>query len=79
MSEYEYMKFKLSEIPDDAIAHYQLNGRVHSDRYVYVEIRKGMPGLKQAGRITNDRLASHLANYGYYPTPNTPALWRHES
>ena len=25
------------------------------------EIRKGMPGLKQAGKIANDRLTKHLA------------------
>ena len=46
---------------------------------VYVEIRKSMPGLKQSGKIANDRLRAHLAKYGYAPVPRTPALWKHES
>jgi hypothetical protein len=44
---------------------------------VYVEIKKGMYGLKQAGIIANQRLTQHLAQYGYYPTPRTPGLWKH--
>jgi hypothetical protein len=44
-----------------------------------MEIRKGMPGLKQAGCIANERLVKHLAPYGYSPVPFTPSLWRHSS
>ena len=36
-----------------------------------------MPGLKQAGLIANERLTRHLAKFGYTPSPQTPALWRH--
>ena len=36
-----------------------------------------MPGLKQAGRIANDRLKSHLAHFGITPFPRTPAIWKH--
>ena len=36
-----------------------------------------MPGLKQAGLITNYRLTRHLAKFGYTPSTKTPALWRH--
>ena len=79
MKEYEYMKVKLSEIPDDVIQHYKLNTLAHTDGYVYMEIRKGMPGLKQAGKIANDRLMKHLDKYGYRPCPITPALWKHET
>ena len=46
-----------------------------SDGWVYLEIRKGMPGLKQAGRISNDRLKAHLAHFVFDPVPRTPALW----
>ena len=42
-----------------------------------MEIRKGMPGLKQTGHITNDRLKIHLYQFGYAPVPRTPALWKH--
>ena len=36
-----------------------------------------MPGLKQAGRIANDRLKAHLDHFGFAPVPRTPALWKH--
>ena len=36
-----------------------------------------MPGLKQAGRIANDRLKIHLAQFGYAPVPRTHFLWKH--
>ena len=36
-----------------------------------------MPGLKQSGRIANDRLKAHLAKFGFAPVPRTPALWKH--
>ena len=48
-----------------------------ADGYLYMEIRKGMPGLKQAGRIANERLQQHLVKFGYAPVPRTPLLWKH--
>ena len=45
--------------------------------FVYVEIRKGMYGLPQAGRLANDQLVAKLAPHGYHPCPLTPGLWRH--
>ena len=47
---FEYTKIKHSEIPPGVIMHYQLDCIAHHDGYVYIEIRKGMPGLKQAGK-----------------------------
>jgi hypothetical protein len=44
-----------------------------------MEIQKGMPRLKPAGRITNDRLTTHLAKFGYLPVPITPSLWKHDT
>ena len=44
-----------------------------------MEIRKGMPGLKQAGKVANDRLITHLRKYGYAPCERTPALWKHST
>ena len=54
MTEYEYMKILYSEIPNDVIKHYNLHHLVHKDGYVYIEIQKGMPGLKQTGKIASD-------------------------
>ena len=79
MTAYEYMKIKLSEIPQDIMKHYNLDKFFHTKGYVYLEIRKGMPGLKQAGQIENKRQVKHLNKSGYKPCPHTPALWKHKS
>jgi hypothetical protein len=47
------------------------------DGHVYAEIRKGMYGLPQAGKLTNDRLRNCLEPYGYIPCGVTPGLWKH--
>ena len=47
------------------------------DGWVFIRIQKGMPGLKQAARLANERLVHHLAPHGYAPVPHTPSLWCH--
>lgn len=79
MREFEYMKIRFSKIPADVTTHYRLKEIVHTNGYVYIEIQKGMPVLKQAGRIANKRLTEHLAKYGYFPCPRTPSMWQHET
>ena len=66
MGRYEYMKISLAILPKEIIAQYNLL-QLASNGWVYLEIRKGMPGLKQAGRITNDRLKIHFDKFGYFP------------
>ena len=78
MARYEYMKLSLACIPDEIIEQYNLN-MLSSDRWVYLEICKGMPVLKQDGRIANDRLKAHIAKFGFAPVPRTPALWKHDT
>lgn len=78
MERYEYMKLPLTIFPDEICHQYQLTTLVHTDGYVYMEIRKGMYGLPQAGILANQKLTKHLAQYGYEPTPHTPGLWRHQ-
>ena len=43
-----------------------------------MEIQKGIPGIKQAGKVANKRLVNHLAKYGYPPCKRTPALWKYK-
>ena len=38
-----------------------------------------MPGLKQAGKVANDRLKAHMLKYGYKHVPRTPVLWAHDT
>jgi len=78
MTRYEYMRIPLSMIPADIIAQYNLETIAHN-RHVYVEIRRGMYGLPQAGRIANDQLTKFLAPHGYHPLPLTPGLWKHNT
>jgi hypothetical protein len=78
MERYEYMRIPLALVPLEIVDQYNLN-TIAKNGWIYLEIRKGMPGLKQAGKIANDRLKVHLAKYGYTPTALTPALWKHKT
>eukprot|EP00957_Ditylum_brightwellii_P040753 3084574-Ditylum_brightwellii.AAC.1 len=55
---------------------YNLHNKVHGN-YVYMEIRKGMYGLPQAGKIANDLLKKRLKPHGYQELEYTPGLWKH--
>ena len=44
-----------------------------------MEIQKGVYGLPQAGKISNDKLKLHLAKFVYEPAPITPGLQRHQT
>ena len=78
MSEFEYMRLPLDLIPPEIQQQYNLLQLARND-WVYVEIRQGMPGLKQAGKLANDQLTTHLAKFGYAPCQHTPALWTHHT
>ena len=70
------MNISLDIIPEEIIAQCNLLQLV-SNRLVHLEIREGMPGLKQSGHIANDRLHIHLSKFGYYPVAQTPSLWKY--
>ena len=38
-----------------------------------------MPGFKQSGLISKDRLRAHLSQFGFAPVPRTLALWNHDT
>jgi hypothetical protein len=63
---FEYMKMLLSRFLEKIIQKYNLNDMA-VDGWVYIEIRKGMYGLKQAGLLSNQLLQTRLAPFGYYP------------
>jgi hypothetical protein len=72
------MKMLLSRFPEEIVQKYNLNA-LAIDGWVYIEIRKGMYGLKQAGLLTNQLLQTRLAPFGYYPECHTPGLWLHKT
>jgi hypothetical protein len=77
LTRFEYMKMLLSRFPEEIIQKYNLNA-LAVDGWVYIEIRKGMYGLKQAGLLANQLLQTRLAPFGYYPARHTPGLWLHK-
>jgi hypothetical protein len=72
------MRLPLSIIPDEIITKYNLRA-ISTGGWVYLEICKGMHGLKQAGILGNQILQQILAQYGYYPARHTPGLWLHKT
>jgi hypothetical protein len=75
---FEYMKMQLSRFPEEIIQKYNLNA-LAVNGWVYIEIRKGMYGLKQSGLLANQLLQTRLAPFGYYPARHTPGLWLHKT
>jgi hypothetical protein len=75
---FEYMKMLLPRFPEEIIQRYNLNA-LDVYGWVYIEIRKGMYGLKQAGLLANQLLQTRLSPFGYYPVRHTPGLWLHKT
>ena len=78
MERYEYMRIKLADLPDNVIKHYNLESRVTSDEYVYLEVQKGMYGLPQAGILAHQLLGKRLNNEDYTQSKLTPGFWTHK-
>ena len=75
---YEYLKLKLSDVPQEVIDEYDLTKKATSDGHVYVEVRKGMYGLPQAGLIAQQLLEKRLNKEGYRQSEVVPGLWTHD-
>jgi len=78
LKRFEYLRLKLGQIPADVIEQYALKEKVTSNGYVYIEVRKGMYGLPQAGLLAHQLLEKRLENHGYSQSKQTPGLWEHE-
>jgi hypothetical protein len=79
MARYEYMRIKLTDIPEEIIIEYNLHEKATNDGYVYIEIQKGMYGLPQAGIIAQQLLEKRLEKVGYHQSKIVPGLWTHET
>jgi hypothetical protein len=75
---YEYMRLLLSRLPEYILDKYNLKA-LAVNGWVYIEIRKGMYGLNQAGLLENQLLQKRLAPSGNYPARHTPGLWLHKT
>jgi hypothetical protein len=79
MSRYEYMRMNISLLPEEIILTYNLCDIVDEKGWIYMEIRKGMYGLPQAGIIAQQLLQRNLAKHGYRPVRHTHGLWKHDT
>ena len=52
---------------------------VDKDGFVYVNICKGMYGLKQAAHIDFHRLVKPLKPHGYYSLRSNSGIWCHKT
>jgi hypothetical protein len=78
LDRFEYMKIPLSLFPPHTVEQYDLKKQA-KDGFVYVEIRKAIYGLPQAGILANKLLKKRLKPHGYFEVPHTPGLWKHIS
>jgi hypothetical protein len=62
---YEYMRMRMADMPEEIIQQYNLRDK-EKDGYMYVEIRRGMYGLPQAGIIAQNLLEKRLNACGYH-------------
>ena len=78
MPVYQYMRVHRKYITPEIMEEYGLTAAFFDSKgYIYIEIRKGMYGLKEAAILAYDQLKAHLSKYGYAPVRFTPGLWTH--
>ena len=79
MPYYQYMRIHRKYFTPEICAEYDIDALCEADGYVYVEIRKGMYGLKEAAILAYKQLIRNLLPYGYRPIPLSPGLWKHDT
>ena len=78
MSRENYTRIHSKYLPQGIISLYQIDGLIAEGGYVYINITKGMHGLKQVSIIAYEQLIFHIEPHGYYPVPFTTGLWDHQ-
>ena len=77
MARYEYVSLKIDDIPQEIQTQYNLKDKTDKDGCVYIEVRKGMYGLPQAGILAQELLEKRLNAHGYSQCTAVPGLWTH--
>ena len=76
LDRYEYMKMPSDIFPQHTKDQYNLDDMEYKG-YVWLEIRKVIYGLPQAGILANKQLRKKLQPHGYYEVAHTPRLSKH--
>ena len=74
----EYMWIPYKYFPKDIQIQFNLKEKV-SRGFIFVKIKRGMYGLKQAAIIANEQLVKHLKDHGFYPVIGTNAIFTHKT
>jgi hypothetical protein len=77
MKYYQYIRILAKLIPQEVWDDPRYAPHIEAEGFVYLKIRRGMYGLKEAGILAFEQLVTNLAPHGYKPAPFTPGLWRH--
>jgi hypothetical protein len=75
----EYIRMKMTDIPDEIIDEYKLRGKADRNNCVYLKAIKGMYGLPHGGLIANQLLEKRLNKHGYFQSKLVPGLWTHKT
>ena len=78
MKKPEYMKVHIKYFPADIIQQYALNNLAHNG-YIYIKIKKGMYGLKQASVLAYQNLTKLLTDGGYQHIVGSLGMWKHKT
>jgi hypothetical protein len=73
----QYIKVDCKFITPECMDKYDLHKFVHNG-YILHKVDKSIYGLKEAGRLSQDKLISHLEPAGYIQCPNVPCLFIHK-
>ena len=73
------MRILLKIILQEIIDAYNLSTLVNNKGLIYIRIKKGMYGIKQAGIFANQELVKHLDQFVYHSVQHTPGLWVHDN
>jgi hypothetical protein len=74
----EYIRMKITDIPEEIIHEYKLRDKASPDGSIYIVATKGMYGLPQAGLLANELLEKRLNGHGYRQSKLVPGLWKHD-
>ena len=77
MARIKYMGLKLIDLPKSVVQHYNIENNSTRDGYLYVEIKRGMYGILQAGFIVQQLLDKKLNKKGYHQIEITTRFWTH--
>ncbi len=61
----EFIRVKLSNIPDEVIEEYKLREKATKNGSVYIKAKQGLYGLPQSGLLAKELLEKRLNKHGY--------------